>query len=144
MERQHPRMTDDVRLNQIGGDHYKSLGIHVDEFAIANHWDADAFSCLKYLTRWFKKDGIEGLEKARTFAVRRQQLVSGPWPFVRGISAMTFCAANGLVGKTAIAIMALESVVFVNTAAQQQNLLAKIDDVIAEARAQATAESTNG
>ena len=63
-------------LNQVGGSHYLKLRIHPDQFAMANGMDADAFSALKYLTRFRDKNGAEDLRKAKHFIQRRRAFLA--------------------------------------------------------------------
>lgn len=58
-------MTESASERQVGGDHYLRLGIQPFEFAMANRWDSCAFSILKYLSRYRRKEGRIDLEKAR-------------------------------------------------------------------------------
>ncbi len=57
---------------QHGGSHYLGMAIQPRELAMHNQWDADAFSCLKYLSRFESKSGVEDLKKARHFAEMRR------------------------------------------------------------------------
>jgi len=50
---------------QIGGDHYKKLGIQPMEYSMANNLDACQHTVIKYVTRFRDKGGIVDLEKAR-------------------------------------------------------------------------------
>lgn len=58
-----------ARDSQIGGSHYKGLGIQPFEYAIANNMGPCEFTALGYMTRWKVKHltpakRIEDLEKA--------------------------------------------------------------------------------
>lgn len=50
---------------QIGGDHYKTMGIQPMEFSMANKLDACQHTIVKYVTRFRNKNGVEDLLKAR-------------------------------------------------------------------------------
>jgi len=50
---------------QVGGDHYKKLGIPPFEYSMANGLDAMQHTAVKYITRFRDKNGIIDLEKAR-------------------------------------------------------------------------------
>lgn len=52
---------------QIGGGHYKDLAIQPVEYIHKNHLGFIEGSCIKYLTRWRNKNGVEDLKKARHF-----------------------------------------------------------------------------
>lgn len=69
-------MSADPLAVQHGGNHYKAMGIQPIEFAVANHYDAAAFSTLKYLSRYERKHGREDLVKGRHFVEIRLRLLS--------------------------------------------------------------------
>lgn len=50
---------------QVGGTHYKNLGIQPWDYIAANNLGWFEGSIVKYVTRWRTKDGIEDLRKAR-------------------------------------------------------------------------------
>ena len=50
---------------QIGGDHYKSMGIQPMEYSMANNLDACQHTAIKYITRFRTKGGRLDLEKAK-------------------------------------------------------------------------------
>lgn len=52
---------------QIGGGHYKDLAIQPVEYIQKNNLGFIEGSCIKYLTRWKTKNGVEDLKKARHF-----------------------------------------------------------------------------
>ena len=52
---------------QVGGLHYKGLGIPSVEFVAKNGWDFVAGSALKCLSRYRIKNGVQDLETARDF-----------------------------------------------------------------------------
>ena len=85
---------------QVGGSHYKSLKIQPVEAWLANDLGPVEASCLKYLTRWREKGGVEDLRKVQHFIeillehvertgtpLRRQNLM---------ITARQYCEANGV------------------------------------------------
>lgn len=61
-----------VRLNpvlsaldtQVGGNHYKTMGIQPIEYIRANSLGYEAGNAVKYITRYKSKGGIEDLKKA--------------------------------------------------------------------------------
>ena len=50
---------------QVGGDHYKKLGIQPMEYSMVNNLDACQHTIIKYVTRFRDKGGLGDLEKAR-------------------------------------------------------------------------------
>ena len=50
---------------QVGGDHYKDLGIQPMEYSMANNLDACQHTAIKYVTRHEFKGGRQDLEKAK-------------------------------------------------------------------------------
>jgi hypothetical protein len=57
--------TEQSSLNtQVGGSHYKDLGIQPVEYASANNLDYFQGNVVKYVTRWRNKNGVEDLKKA--------------------------------------------------------------------------------
>ncbi len=50
---------------QIGGDHYKKLGIQPMEYSMMNNLDACQHTIIKYVTRFRDKGGVADLEKAK-------------------------------------------------------------------------------
>jgi hypothetical protein len=50
---------------QVGGDHYKDMGIQPAEYVHRNKIPYLEGSVIYYVTRWRKKNGIEDLKKAR-------------------------------------------------------------------------------
>lgn len=50
---------------QVGGDHYKKLGIQPMYYSMANGLDAMQHTIVKYVTRFRDKGGIQDLKKAR-------------------------------------------------------------------------------
>ena len=61
------RQYDDPLNTQIGGNHYKTLGIQPVEYIRANNLGYFEGNVVKYVTRWKDKDGIKDLEKARHY-----------------------------------------------------------------------------
>lgn len=53
---------------QVGGDHYKNLGIQPTEYALANNLPFCEACIVKYATRWKNKNGIEDLKKIIHYA----------------------------------------------------------------------------
>lgn len=91
---------------QVGGSHYKNLGMQPVVFSTANRYDPCAFSILKYVTRWRDKNGIQDLQKARHFVELRLaddvagHLVVYPQsgPTFSPIPSSTYRALNKLTG----------------------------------------------
>lgn len=52
---------------QVGGGHYKSLSIQPVEYMYKNNIPFIEGCCIKYLTRWRDKGGIQDLEKVIHF-----------------------------------------------------------------------------
>lgn len=52
---------------QIGGTHYKDMGIQPIEYIQANALGFFEGNAIKYLTRWKSKGGIQDLEKAKHY-----------------------------------------------------------------------------
>lgn len=68
-------MTQTALSAQHGGTHYKGMGIQPIEFAVANDYDAAAFSTLKYISRHARKNGAEDLNKGLHFVQIRLELI---------------------------------------------------------------------
>lgn len=60
-------MSENPLRKQVGGAHYKSMGIQPVEFAHANKLDFFQGSVVKYVTRFRTKNGKADLEKAIHF-----------------------------------------------------------------------------
>jgi len=57
----------DPLATQVGGGHYKDLKIQPVQYIHANNIPFIEGSCIKYLTRWRDKGGIQDLEKVKHF-----------------------------------------------------------------------------
>ncbi|MDE2106671.1 MAG: DUF3310 domain-containing protein [Patescibacteria group bacterium] len=114
--------------------YYSNLGIDPRTLAMANHWDADAFSILKYLTRFDRKDGIKDVVKARNFAVMRRDFAPGPLMYSPRIRLGDYLEANGYKSKPLIryAISALWDTVYVYDGVKlySDHLIKRIDEII--------------
>lgn len=93
-------MSDSLAI-QVGGSHYKNLGIQPIEFGMVNRYDPAAFSTLKYVTRHAAKNGKQDLEKARHFVqLRRDLLVKKPdtrfYVALNIIDVRDYCTSNKL------------------------------------------------
>lgn len=53
--------------NQVGGAHYKDLVIQPVEYIHSNNIPFIEGSCIKYLTRWREKGGVQDLQKVKHF-----------------------------------------------------------------------------
>lgn len=117
---------------QEAGDHYVNMGMQPFHFAMVNHWDAAAFSILKYLSRHRKKNGIEDLRKARHIVDIRQteflHTVSG----TNSITIGSYIAANHFSGQDATALCHLADWVFYGHDAQRIELVQIIEAMIRE------------
>lgn len=93
-------MSDSLSV-QVGGLHYKNLGIQPVEFGMVNRYDPCAFSTLKYVTRHRAKHGKEDLLKGRHFVqLRRDILIREPETrfavALNVIDIREYCQSNGL------------------------------------------------
>lgn len=52
---------------QVGGNHYKNMGIQPVEFMLANKIGYVEGAVIKYVCRYMNKNGVEDLKKARHF-----------------------------------------------------------------------------
>lgn len=52
---------------QVGGGHYKDYAIQPVEYIFVNNIPFIEGCCIKYLTRWRDKGGIEDLNKVKHF-----------------------------------------------------------------------------
>lgn len=64
---------------QVGGDHYKTMGMQPFEFTMANRWDALAHTAFKYIARHAAKGGKTDLLKAIHCCKMRAELTAR-WP----------------------------------------------------------------
>ena len=55
---------------QIGGQHYKKMGIQHWSYVLANNIPYMEAQIIKYVSRWRDKNGIEDLRKARHFLAK--------------------------------------------------------------------------
>ena len=94
---------------QVGGGHYKSMGMQPIEFAMTNQWDAAAFSVLKYLSRHRNKNGVEDLKKARHFIELRVELGRLRFAAIERVPMSRYISLNNISGLDAAALMWLES-----------------------------------
>lgn len=68
-------MTASALTRQVGGDHYRVMGIQPIQFCTVNRYDPAAFSVLKYVSRHRRKNGFEDLQKADHFIDLRLDLI---------------------------------------------------------------------
>jgi hypothetical protein len=52
---------------QVGGDHYKNIGIQPIEYIMANNLDFCEGNVVKYVSRWRQKNGLDDLLKAQHY-----------------------------------------------------------------------------
>lgn len=130
-----------MEKTQVGGQHYLSMGIQPRELAMGNHWDADSFSALKYLSRFESKNPIEDLKKARHFAEMRRDWAPGPLSVPPKVRLIDYITKNGFSDKPLIryALHALWDTVYMHDGVRlySEHLIRKIDDLIASVEAQA-------
>jgi hypothetical protein len=62
-----PDSKPDLLETQIGGKHYKSLGIEPVEYILANQIGFCEGNIIKYVSRYGNKNGIEDLYKAKHY-----------------------------------------------------------------------------
>lgn len=96
-------MTDALSY-QHGGTHYLNMGMQPIEFAMANGWDAGAFSILKYLSRHASKNGLEDVKKARHFVELRDQFLEHVTVPDSKVPMSDYIARNGITGDTKAAL----------------------------------------
>lgn len=124
---------------QVGGNHYSKMQIQPMEFAMANRWDAGAFSILKYLTRHRDKNGLQDLQKARHFVDLRCALLPYDYrqPLAR-LSVGTYCHANSTQIADAQALDCLESWVMLGGDRYRLELIVAIDNLMRDVYGQVT------
>ena len=52
---------------QVGGSHYKDMGIQPFHFAMVNNFNAFQFAVVKYASRYLNKNGVQDLKKIMHF-----------------------------------------------------------------------------
>lgn len=67
------------RDTQVGGKHYKGMGIQPTEYAYKNKLDPFQFNVVKYVTRFRDKAGIQDLEKAKHYIEMLIEQEKGEW-----------------------------------------------------------------
>lgn len=106
-------MTKESLTRQVGGTHYTDKKLQPFEFAMANDWDAVAFSILKYISRSKPGKRLEDLHKARHCVDIRSDLLkpqSRPQVAVLDrISAAYYCEVNKLGKYETLAMHWLET-----------------------------------
>ncbi len=96
---------------QVGGTHYRDMGMQPFEYTMANRWDALAHTILKYVSRHHVKNGKQDLLKALHCCHLRVELgvkypPHMPMPMVRmGV----FVTSNGIPPEEEYALAALEN-----------------------------------
>lgn len=53
--------------DQVGGSHYKNMGLQPIEYILANKIPYAEGAIIKYVSRWREKGGVQDLEKAKHF-----------------------------------------------------------------------------
>lgn len=85
---------------QIGGAHYKKLAIQPVEFWLANDLGPIEAACVKYLSRWRDKGGVQDLRKVLHFLEILLDWARPNETSVRPhrvyITASQYCMANGI------------------------------------------------
>lgn len=98
----------DALKRQEGGNHYLGMGMQPIEFAMANNYDAGAFSILKYASRHASKNGAEDIRKAIHFVDLRERFLDLVVIEKPRIRMADYIDANGYTGMTAKALEFLE------------------------------------
>lgn len=127
-------ISDHQEKVQAGGSHYLSMGIQPREMAMANGWDADAFSCLKYLSRYEQKVPLLDLQKARHFAELRRDFGPPALMIPPRVRLRDYLEQNGFASNKplVLALHALWDTVYVYDGVRlySEHLTTKIDDLI--------------
>jgi hypothetical protein len=87
---------------QVGGNHYQSAYQHWD-WAEEVGLGPMEYAATKYITRWYRKDGLQDLKKARSYVAKLMELVTNKnrvnkAVFVPG-AFNRFCTLNQVVGR---------------------------------------------
>jgi hypothetical protein len=68
-----------MKSTQVGGDHYAAEYQHWD-WAMDVHLGYFEAAASKYIGRWYKKNGLQDLEKARSYLIKAKEgFVNGRW-----------------------------------------------------------------
>lgn len=131
---------------QVGGSHYQGMGMQPIEFAIANGWDAAAFSILKYLSRHAAKNGLQDVQKAGHFIELREQFIEHVIRPGIHVPMADYIARNGLSGETAAALFYLSNWVHLEDERGGMKMLLQVhlDNLIAEYQAGQTSLNLAG
>ena len=117
----------------FGGTHYLNMGMQPIEFAMANGWDAGAFSILKYLSRHATKNGLQDVQKGKHFVELRDEFLEHVIVPGQRVHMGDYIGKNGLTGWTASALRLLEQWVLMPTSELiRAQLVTAIDQLIAE------------
>lgn len=115
---------------QIAGTHYLNMGMQPIEFAMANGWDAGAFSILKYLSRHATKNGLQDVQKAKHFVELRDQFLEHVVVPDQRVHMGDYVGKNGLKGWTAVALRLLEQWVMIPSSEMiRRHLIGAIEQV---------------
>jgi hypothetical protein len=120
----------DPLKEQVGGDHYAKLPIQPVQFAMANSWDACAFSILKYVTRHADKNGLQDIKKAIHFVELRVATLGDGGDYAtydKPILMVDYLKANRVGIAEAGALKALETWVYARTDRAKRELLCALD-----------------
>ncbi|MDX0622871.1 DUF3310 domain-containing protein [Sinorhizobium medicae] len=120
----------DALKSQVGGNHYSKMKIQPMEFAMANKWDAGAFSILKYVTRYMDKNGLQDLQKARHFVDLREELLHGRHQAIEVMEIGDYCRANGFRGLQAHALIVLSMWVWTGNTRDRLELISAIEQLM--------------
>lgn len=120
----------DALKTQVAGNHYSKLKIQPMEFAMANSWDAGAFSILKYVTRHHDKNGLQDLQKARHFVDLRDALMHGRFKVNETVTMRDYCHANGLSVADTVVLCALDGWVWNNSTRAKLELVVAIERLV--------------
>ena len=92
----------DVMQAQVGGDHYRKMGMQPFQFTMANRYDPLAHTINKYVARHESKHGRVDLEKAQHCVMLRLELLGDNRPPALDlIPVRSYIEANKLPSREA-------------------------------------------
>lgn len=109
-----PQTMSTPTVTKDGPNYYSRLAIQPRELAMKNRWDADAFSILKYVTRYREKDGLKDLDKGIHFARMRAEFRPLPLSATPVVGFRDYVTENGMLDDQSLcdAISALWDCVY--------------------------------
>lgn len=118
---------------QVNGTHYLNMGMQPIQFAMANGWDAGAFSILKYVSRHRSKNGKQDVEKGLHFVELRFEFIDHVVVPDEVITMADYIGKNGFDEQTAGVLRALDIWVRMPSSDYYRTALeARIQNIIAE------------